>query len=185
MVLWNVFKPSFHTPPNFLNELWGKKPSSIKTTHDLVWNLFVTTDTNASRYSLFLSQPPCCSRMIRRRVLYCAQFWLILALASSQLTNDQKAQIVDLHNSYRSTVQPQAANMQRMVSTECSYTNMSAAGTLAVWCGGDFWVKRNYYDILKCFLLKFKELHVLSDMVNILCLTFYSTSCWSSTNQSI
>ncbi|XP_053499567.1 peptidase inhibitor 16-like [Ictalurus furcatus] len=53
--------------------------------------------------------------MIWRTALHYALFWLILALTSGQLTDEQKAQIVDLHNQYRSSVSPSAGNMQRML----------------------------------------------------------------------
>ncbi|MCJ8742022.1 hypothetical protein PDJAM_G00077430 [Pangasius djambal] len=53
--------------------------------------------------------------MIWRTALHYAQFWLVLALASGQLTNEQKVRILDLHNHYRSLVNPQAANVQRML----------------------------------------------------------------------
>ncbi|KAF5893493.1 peptidase inhibitor 16-like, partial [Clarias magur] len=53
--------------------------------------------------------------MICRTALHYALFWLILASASAQLTEDQKKLIVDLHNNYRATVDPQPANMQRML----------------------------------------------------------------------
>lgn len=84
----------------------------------------LTTDANISRCSLFFSQPHSCSRMIWRTALRYAQFWVIVALASGQPIVLQKTQIVDLHNYYRSIVTPPAANMQRMVSTECTFTNM-------------------------------------------------------------
>lgn len=106
---------------------------SLSYTHNIQgFQHLLTTDANISRCSLFFSQPPCCSRMIWRTALHYALFWLILALTSGQLTDEQKAQIVDLHNQYRSSVNPTAGNMQRMVSTEHTCTNMSADGMLAV-----------------------------------------------------
>lgn len=75
--------------------------------------------------------------MIWRTALCYIQLWLVLALASGQLTDEQKAQIVDLHNQYRSMVIPSASNIQRMVSTEGTCTNMSTDGMFyGLVCGG-------------------------------------------------
>lgn len=63
--------------------------------------------------------------MVCRTALHYALFWLILASASAQLTEDQKKLIVDLHNKYRSSVDPQPANMQRMVRAEHTYNHMN------------------------------------------------------------
>ncbi|KAI5096130.1 peptidase inhibitor 16-like [Silurus meridionalis] len=52
--------------------------------------------------------------MIWKTALHYARFWLFLALVSSQLTEEQKEQILDLHNQYRSMVIPEAADMQHM-----------------------------------------------------------------------
>ncbi|KAI5609218.1 peptidase inhibitor 16-like, partial [Silurus asotus] len=52
--------------------------------------------------------------MIWRTFLH-VRFWLVLALASGQLTDNEISRIVDLHNQYRSSVTPPAANMQRML----------------------------------------------------------------------
>lgn len=58
--------------------------------------------------------------MIWKTALLYAQFWLALALVSGQLTVEEKEQILDLHNRYRSIVSPEAADMLHMVSTECT-----------------------------------------------------------------
>ncbi|XP_053096873.1 peptidase inhibitor 16 [Pangasianodon hypophthalmus] len=52
--------------------------------------------------------------MIWKTALNYARFWLVLALVSGQLTAEQKEQILDLHNRYRSMVSPEAANMLHM-----------------------------------------------------------------------
>ncbi|GAA6105542.1 peptidase inhibitor 16-like, partial [Tachysurus ichikawai] len=52
--------------------------------------------------------------MIWRTALCYTQLWLVLSLVSGDLTSNEKTQIVDLLNRFRSSVNPGAANMQRM-----------------------------------------------------------------------
>ncbi|XP_053500090.1 peptidase inhibitor 16-like [Ictalurus furcatus] len=52
--------------------------------------------------------------MIWKTALHYARFWLALALVSGQLTVEEKEQILDLHNWYRSMVSPEAADMLHM-----------------------------------------------------------------------
>ncbi|XP_060750861.1 peptidase inhibitor 16 isoform X2 [Tachysurus vachellii] len=52
--------------------------------------------------------------MIWKTALYYARFGLVLALVSGQLTEEQKKTILNLHNMYRSIVNPPAADMLRM-----------------------------------------------------------------------
>ncbi|XP_036447309.1 peptidase inhibitor 16 [Colossoma macropomum] len=44
----------------------------------------------------------------------CAGLWMLTVVATGLLTKEQKKDIVDLHNKYRSIVEPPAANMIRM-----------------------------------------------------------------------
>ncbi|XP_058265978.1 peptidase inhibitor 16-like [Hemibagrus wyckioides] len=53
--------------------------------------------------------------MIWKTVLHYARFGLILTLVSSQLTEKQKEEILNLHNIYRSVVKPEAADMLHMM----------------------------------------------------------------------
>ncbi|XP_060792805.1 peptidase inhibitor 16-like [Neoarius graeffei] len=81
--------------------------------------------------------------MTWKTALYYTQFWLVLSLTSGLLTDEEKTQILDLHNQYRSMVTPQAANMQHMLwdntiaqvaanySTQCTWEhNSKVNGTL-------------------------------------------------------
>ncbi|XP_017573417.2 peptidase inhibitor 16 [Pygocentrus nattereri] len=52
--------------------------------------------------------------MALRWTLLCAGLWMLTALATGHLTNEQKDRIVELHNQYRSMVEPPAANMINM-----------------------------------------------------------------------
>ncbi|XP_027020988.1 peptidase inhibitor 16-like isoform X2 [Tachysurus fulvidraco] len=52
--------------------------------------------------------------MIWKTALYYARFGLVLALVSGQLTEEEKKTILNLHNIYRSVVNPPAADMLRM-----------------------------------------------------------------------
>lgn len=56
--------------------------------------------------------------MIWKTALYYVRFGLVLALVSGQLTERQKETILNLHNIYRSIVNPPAADMLRMVSVD-------------------------------------------------------------------
>lgn len=47
--------------------------------------------------------------------LWSAGIWVILSLAAGQLTEQEKATIVEMHNKLRSQVQPSAAFMQKVV----------------------------------------------------------------------
>ncbi|TSL61133.1 Peptidase inhibitor 16 [Bagarius yarrelli] len=53
--------------------------------------------------------------MIWRTALHYARFGLFLSLASSQFSEEQKEEILELHNLYRSQVYPEAADMLHMV----------------------------------------------------------------------
>lgn len=76
--------------------------------------------------------------MTWKTALYYTQFWLVLSLTSGLLTDEEKTQILDLHNQYRSMVTPQAANMQHMVSTKDTCTNMSTEGMFCSLVYGRF-----------------------------------------------
>ncbi|TSL61132.1 Peptidase inhibitor 16 [Bagarius yarrelli] len=54
-------------------------------------------------------------RMIWRTFLHVGWLWLVLSVASAQLTAEQKTEILRLHNQYRSSVNPGASNMKRML----------------------------------------------------------------------
>lgn len=83
---------------------------------------------------------PCISRMIWRTALCYTQLWLVLSLVSGDLTSNEKTQIVDLLNRFRSSVNPGAANMQRMVST-IMFLHQHLLRMLAICCMEDFGVK--------------------------------------------
>ncbi|KAK2824905.1 hypothetical protein Q7C36_018832 [Tachysurus vachellii] len=53
--------------------------------------------------------------MIWRTALLYTQLCIVLSVVSRDLTTDEKTQIVDLLNQYRSSVNPGAANIQRML----------------------------------------------------------------------
>ncbi|XP_058265050.1 peptidase inhibitor 16 [Hemibagrus wyckioides] len=71
--------------------------------------------------------------MIWRTVLHYTSLWLVLSLVSGELTNEQKNQILDLHNKYRSSVNPQAANMKRMLWDESLSTVAASYATNCTW----------------------------------------------------
>lgn len=87
----------------------------------------------------------CTVRMIWKTALHYARFWLALALVSGQLTVEEKEQILDLHNWYRSMVSPEAADMLHMVSTECTWSNLSTNFTCLAHYG--FYVHYNIWII--------------------------------------
>ncbi|XP_051517156.1 peptidase inhibitor 16-like [Myxocyprinus asiaticus] len=56
--------------------------------------------------------------MHRNVALQCVGLWVILNLVASHLTEDQKSTIVNMHNEFRSKVQPSAAFMQKVMWDE-------------------------------------------------------------------
>ncbi|XP_076840053.1 peptidase inhibitor 16 isoform X2 [Brachyhypopomus gauderio] len=52
------------------------------------------------------------------RPLHCAQLWLIVTVAANQISREDMDDIVDLHNMYRASVKPEAADMTRMTWCE-------------------------------------------------------------------
>ncbi|KAK3546810.1 hypothetical protein QTP86_002915 [Hemibagrus guttatus] len=71
--------------------------------------------------------------MIWRTVLHSTPLWLILSLVSGELTNEQKNWIVGLHNQLRSSVNPQAANMKRMLWDDSLSMVATSYATNCTW----------------------------------------------------
>ncbi|KAK7132757.1 hypothetical protein R3I93_019102 [Phoxinus phoxinus] len=65
--------------------------------------------------------------------LWSARIWAILSLANGQLTEQEKATIVDMHNKLRSQVQPSAAFMQKVEWDETLRVVAEAYATKCIW----------------------------------------------------
>ncbi|KAK7132758.1 hypothetical protein R3I93_019103 [Phoxinus phoxinus] len=65
--------------------------------------------------------------------LWSARIWVILSLANGQLTEQEKATIVDMHNKLRSQVQPSAAFMQKVVWNETLSVVAEAYAAKCIW----------------------------------------------------
>ncbi|KAL6483635.1 hypothetical protein MHYP_G00085070 [Metynnis hypsauchen] len=71
--------------------------------------------------------------MAPRWTLLCAGLWMLTALATGLLTEEQKEHIVQMHNRYRSMVEPQAANMIHMTWDEAPSVMAEAYAAKCIW----------------------------------------------------
>ncbi|KAM9445740.1 peptidase inhibitor 16-like [Clarias gariepinus] len=71
--------------------------------------------------------------MIWKTALHLARCWIVLSLVSGQLTEEQKDQIVALHNHYRSVVSPKAADMLHMTWNDTLSSIAEGYAALCIW----------------------------------------------------
>ncbi|XP_026055576.1 peptidase inhibitor 16-like [Carassius auratus] len=96
-----------------------------------------------------------------------AGLWVILSLAVGQLTEQEKSNIIDLHNDIRSTVQPSAAFMQKVVWDETLRLVAEAYASKCIWkhnpqleelrMGENLFVGTGPFNATKALLNWFKE----------------------------
>ncbi|KAL7864116.1 hypothetical protein AOLI_G00155360 [Acnodon oligacanthus] len=71
--------------------------------------------------------------MAPRWTLLCAGLWMLTALATGLLTEEQKERIVEMHNDYRSKVEPLAANMIHMTWDEVPSLVAEGYAAKCIW----------------------------------------------------
>ncbi|XP_051947841.1 uncharacterized protein LOC127619117 isoform X2 [Xyrauchen texanus] len=135
--------------------------------------------------------------MHRNVALHYVRLWVILSLADSHLTEDQKSTIVNMHNELRSKVQPSAAFMQRVVWDEELHLVAETYASKCIWkhnpelitlsLGENLFVTTGPFNATKAMLDWFGE-HVDYGYENDTCpenkmCGHYTQMVWANTNK--